>query len=766
MKAAGGRLRRGTATTVLAATLACAAPPRAAAAAEDLTSNGGAALASAALSQEVADVAQQDLARLAARLNDPGTTQEARDDAARRLVSRRSPEARQIVADALVNLNPAPQLAAARAFADDPEPDPALVNPLFAILGTNRQLTEAAARALANYKSNAEVTTRLIAFAQRPASSEVTRLVVVREIGSIPDRRAAEFLVGIVRDPAASAAARATAAEALVEMTGLAAYGNDPARWEAWWASNAQKPEPQFRADLLPARASRADRVERRLDSVAAALRTIVNEQYRATPAAARPDLLLKHLRADEPQLRAVGAGIVYDEAREGRPPRADVRDQMRELIGDSDAGVRAAVAEAFATINDAASADALLAQLAQETDGGVRASLARALAPIKDLRAVPVLIAMLDDPSPDAAVAAADAIKSLGQHLRENDAALARRAALALRDALERRTRPGQDAALRETLVGAMAPLRQGELLPLFTGMLAERQGESVEVRRLAITAIGEIADPRSAGVLITPLDDRDQRIRGAAVQALQLNPALAENAEALRDRLDPQREPAPEVRDAAWRALSSIFPQLSKQQLQIWSERLKGSPERRKLVLQALRDQQLRDREEDDLAATRQSLGEVLMQLKDYPRAAEEFRLAMEFKKTQKVSGAVLETLMSDRMKALLAAKDFEAVAAFAGQMTGENAENIPVVSGLIWREAQRLRDAGDFQAALDLIAACRNVTPQLTERVRDALETIEKEINTRKSQQNDATLPSRPKSAETPAADDAPRRAAAAR
>ena len=392
-----------------------------------------------------------------------------------------------------------------------------------------------------------------------------------------------------------------------------------------------------------------------------------------------------------------------------------------------------------------------------------MRAALARALAPIKDPRAVPVLIAMLDDPAPDAAAAAANAIKGMGLHLRENDAALARRAALALRDALERRTTPQQNAALRETLIGAMGPLRQGELLPLFTGMLAERRGESLEVRRLAIGAIGEIADPRSAGVLITPLDDRDQRIRLAAVQALALNPALAENAEALRDRLDPQREPSPEVREAAWRALSSVFPQLSVQQLNIWAERFKDNAERRKLVLQALRDQQLRDRDEDGLATSRTQLGEVLMKLKEFPNAAEQFRLAREYKKTQNVPAAALDQLMRAQMEALLYARDFDAVATFASQMSTESAENIPVVSGLIWREAQRLRDAGEFQAALDLIVAARNVKPPLSERVQGELATIEKEINARKTQQNGATIPPGPRSAEVPAGDAVPGAAA---
>src|SRR5687768_2280613 len=120
-----GRSWTGAVTAVLAATLAGLVPGRAAHAQArppvdaQAQVDDGAALAAAAVSQEVADVTEQDLAKLAARLSDPSSPQELRDDAARRLISRRSPAARKIVADALVNLNVGGQLAAARALADE-----------------------------------------------------------------------------------------------------------------------------------------------------------------------------------------------------------------------------------------------------------------------------------------------------------------------------------------------------------------------------------------------------------------------------------------------------------------------------------------------------------------------------------------------------------------------------------------------------------------------------------------------------------------------
>jgi len=230
--------------------------------------------------------------------------------------------------------------------------------------------------------------------------------------------------------------------------------------------------------------------------------------------------------------------------------------------------------------------------------------------------------------------------------------------------------------------------------------------------------------------------------------VQALAANPALSENAWALRDTLDPQKEPVEEIRNTAWRALESVFPLLSKQQLNVWADWFKNDAPRKLIVLEALAAQQLRDREEDDLATTRTNIGEMQMEQKDYRRAAESFRLALEYRKQRGVQLAALENLMIDRMKALLLAKDYPAAADFARQMIAENQQNVPTMGGLIWNEAQRLRDAGDLQAALDLIAATKNI--QLSTRHQEQLATIEKEINGLKSQQNGAEPPPGPRSA----------------
>jgi HEAT repeat protein len=710
-------------------------------------------------SQEIEQFVGRDLSELDARLNDPASPQEQRDDAARRLVSRRSTAARQIIRRALIDVNPGGQLAAARALAEDPNPDPALIDSLFALIGSNRQLSEAAARALSNYKERPEVVTRLIDYVRRTRTSEATRIAVIRALGAMPQKRSAEFLVALATSRDETIAVRTAASEALSDLTGLPNGSHEPQRWAQWWSENGNKGAAEFDADLMASRAARYDQRNAQLNDLSHAMEEFIREQYRAAPQAQRSDLLLRYLRRPEPQVRAIGAVIVYEEALDAKPPSAPVREQLRSMIGDGSADVRAAVADALAKINDAESFELLLAQLAQEPNAQVRASLARALAPINDLRAVPVLIAMLDDPSQGAARAAADALRNLGKSIRE-DPDLARRTAAALLATLEQRAAAPETAPLRTSLIAAMVPLGQEQLLPTFTRMLDERRGETVENRFLAIRAIGEIAKPESAGLLITALEDRSAEVRREAVLALAKNPALADNAEVLARFLDPSSEPDDGVRTAAWQALSSVFPSLSKERLNIWADRFQknNDPSRRLIVLKVLAEQQLRDRDEDGLATTRINIADQLKSQKEYAAAAEFYALALDYRKSQpNTDAARLETLIQNRMEMLLAAKDYPNAATFASQMIKENAGRGQSMGGLVWNEAQKLSNAGDLQAALALIEATRTMNPQLPEQYRENLAEVEKQVLARQNQQNGVSPAAGSRSASADAPDD---------
>jgi HEAT repeat protein len=727
-----------TAAILLAAT-AVSAPPRAGQA--------------QTTTPDAAAVAKRDLDQLSAVLTSPpDTAQDTRDEAARRLVSRHSAEARTILASALSDPNkPAAQIAAARALQDDAQPDPSLINPLFAALGTNnRQLTEAVARALANYKTNPEVLDQLISIVdRRPAAPEQVRREIISALGSIIEKRAAQTLVEVLKSPDETAATQAAAADALADLTGISDYGQDPSQWTAWWAINANKSEADFRNDLLPPRSAKYDQVRERYNDLTSELKEILKSQYQNAAATQRPDVLLGYLKSAQPEIRGVGVQIIKDDAADNKPIPKAAQDQLRSMIGDSSADVRAAVADALARINDKDSLDPLLAQLAQETDGKVRAALARALAPINDLRAVPALIGLLDDSSIAAARAAAEALEQLGEKIRVDNPSLALQTARALRAGLEKRSATPGNSDLREAMVDAMTPLRDDELLPTFYSLLNERSDESAQMHRLALKGIGEIGNPQSAAVIAPSLNDRDAVVRLEAVKALGKVHTAGEYAETLVHRLDANEEPDPSVRDAAWQVLQGVLPDLAKEKLSNFADRFKDQPEMQVVVLKALADQLAKLNMQDELAATQQNIGADLMRLNDPKSAAEYFRQALEARKKQgqAVPGVVLVGLMEDRMKALLLSKQYPDAIAFAAQNIRENANNQQSMGAEIRQEADRLCEAGSLNDALKLIQEAQKMDPPLAEQYRDQLSEIEADIQKRLNQRGGNPTPPEP-------------------
>jgi HEAT repeat protein len=459
--------------------------------------------------------------------------------------------------------------------------------------------------------------------------------------------------------------------------------------------------------------------------------------------------VLLGYLKSARPEIRGVGVDIIKDDAANNKPIPSAARDQLRSMIGDSSADVRATVADALARINDAASLDPLLAQLAQENSGKVRAALARALAPINDLRAVPALIGLLDDSSIAAARAAAEALEQLGPKIRDENPRLANQTARALREELGKRPVNPGTSDLREALVDAMTPLRSDELLPTFYSLLNERSGESSEMHRLALKGIGEIGNPQSAAVIVNSLNDREAVVRLEAVRALGKVRTAGEYAETLIHRLDAAEEPDASVREAAWQVLRTVLPGLTKEQLANFADRFKDQPEQRIIVLKALAQQLSRLNMQDDLAVTQQNIGATYMRLNDPKDAADYFKKALDYRKTQGqgAQGVVMVGLMEDRMKALLLSKQYPDAIAFAAQNIRDNANNQQSMGAAIRSEADRLREAGSLDDALKLIKEAQKMDPPLAEQYRDQLSEIEADIQKHLNQRGGNPSPPEP-------------------
>ncbi len=248
-------------------------------------------------------------------------------------------------------------------------------------------------------------------------------------------------------------------------------------------ARNASMTEAEFRAELLANRAARYNQLQLQYAHLADEIETILKDRYQAASPAQQPELLVRYLKSNEPQIREIGVRIIYEDAINARTASASVRETLCGMVGDSSTSVRLNVALTLRAINDADALQPLLTQLAQESDPDVRIAIARALAPIGDLGAVPSLVKLLDDPSLRVVEAGAQALRELGQALRQKDAAMAHQVALKLSQVTETRSQGPQGASLREACVYAMASLRDPALASTLYRLL--RPGETAAVRR-----------------------------------------------------------------------------------------------------------------------------------------------------------------------------------------------------------------------------------------------------------------------------------------
>lgn len=685
-----------------------------------------------------------DVPELTSKLNEPASSQDVRDQAARRLVSRPSPEARTALRFALGNLQqPAARLAAARALGEASAPDPESAPALFTLLDPQASpaLLEAAGRALSLYKDDTQVLTRLISIV-KSGGSDSLRVVAARTLGTFVDQRAADVLVQQVDPATQSPAVAAASADALAYMTGITTYAGDAESWRKWWQRSSGLSEEAFRASLLSARAARYDQVRQAGDELADELQRLLADQYRAAPPEQQPDLMLRYLRSAQPAVRVAGAKIQYDNALNSATVEP-VKTQLRQMIGDSDVDVRRQVAATLYLINDAAALVPLLTQLAQETDSSVRARIAAALAPIPDpqLRAAPLLIALLDDPALPTVRAAADALREMGEMIRQkNPDNLATRTAARLASTLAGRTSPTAAPELRASLVAAMVPLRQPALIPMLQKMVYARPPETPRVRRSLASALGEMGDPKLANTIVALFDDPDATVVLEAVRSLGKQNAVSsfEYAEKLYKLFEHGSTRPKEVQEEAWAVLSSLLPQAPDNQLPMWAERFRDDPRRRIIVLLQLADRAQKTNIADDIAARRQQIGDAYTDLGDPAGALQYYLDALAHFEAVGNSGQA-ETLSENYMKSLLDARQYAEALAFYTKQVKSNPGYVGILGPKIRLKADTLVESGEFDNAQRLIDAALKIQPPLPDRFTQPLQELIAVIKKRQNQQN---------------------------
>jgi HEAT repeat protein len=705
---------------------------------------------------QIDEYAQRDIEALKSVLARPTAAndleaQVEKEEAAKRLVSRGSVMARQALYDALLDVgNPGSQYAAAIALAGDPKPDPQFVTPLFTLLGADARLTEAAAAALGNYKTNPDVLGRLSSMARSDRPREV-RIAVIKALGTLLDRAAAETLINLLLNTDEHLSIRTAAADALAMMTGLRENNHDPQLWRLWWEANRNKDDIRWRASLLDSRAARFDQVNTRLREATTEISRLLTAQYGTVlDQEKRRELLMQYLKSSEPTIRATGARIVANEAIQSVRHPASIRNQIIAMVGDSSTDVRLAIAQTLYTLNEDQALDALLSQLAQEQDGQVRTAIVKALAPIGSAKAIPMLLRVLETASPQSATAAAEALEDMGREVIAKDPQLAARVAAALRTAYAQRNDPAL-ANLRQAIVEATVPIRDTSdaMREFYFERLRPSDNSPVGIRVAALRGLGELGDKRTADFIVqTALSDRNETIRLEAVRALSTT-ATFEQANALFERLSDESEV---VRKQAWDVLWSLFPLATKEQLNIWQGRFVEQPERQLRVLQVLAQRQQEDNDHENYAYTQQRLGETYMKLtpSDPARAANHFFIALSYWESRGDEGMVTLQLIRDYFRALLDSRQYDKAAEFAATRIAKDVKLQDDFGSLIRDEVQDLEKASRDDDALKLIEEAGKMNPSLDARYTSVLEQTRTRIMERR-QKDPAT--DGPQSAQRP-------------
>lgn len=657
-----------------------------------------------------------------------GRSAAQREEAARRLLQQDTPQARQAIQRTLEDASdPQAQLAVARAISANGLCRSEYLVPLRLMMGNDRILTDAAAQALAACRDNPESLRLLVNFASARQQREADRLVVVRALGSLTEKSAAEFLISLLLREDDSQRVRNAAADALMEMTGHIENGQDPQLWNKWWNQNSTRPEAQWKQELTVHQASRYVAVRQQYIQLAGELQGILTRVYDTTPPAQQAALLLTYLRSNHPEIRRIGATVVHSEAMAAQPITAEAREQLRSMISDSSREVRLAVAGALLATNDPASLDPLLKQLSRESDPEVRAALAEPLARIGDLRAVPALRQLLSDPSLSAAGAGAAALRELAPVIREKEPALASAVAKDLQAALSRASTSAGAMSLREAIADAMIPLREPSLIPTFYQFLGE--SGSTRLRWAALRALGELRDPKAADTIARYLEDRESGVRLEAVRSLGKTSAL-EHAELLFRRTSVVEETDPSVRDEAWGVLQGVFPKLPLEQLPAWVQRYAGDPARRVIVLRAMAQRQEAAGDAAHLALSRQAIGVALMELDQPLEASTQLKAALDYFSGQPDQQMVTEQLVEQYLRSLVRSRSTTQIVDFGSRLLTQRASYQQTVGVLLRNEIRGMVDQKQYADAVTIIQASRRIDPPLATRYADDLDALGKE------------------------------------
>lgn len=336
------------------------------------------------------------------------------------LVQDRSRDAEQIVRQGLRQTD-APEVFQVLAAALRLSRDGRFAEELFVVLVEGRAaLRQEAAETLA-VLADPVILARLRSLAEDYEAEPAVRQLTIHALGRSGKQAAAGMLVEILGQ---DDLLRRAAADALTDLTGHT-YGPDVERWCSWWTSHKDLPNERWLEERLSYQLSRSRRLEGDLERARAQVVRLQQQLYSRLPAADRLGHLQTLVDHEDPAVRALAVAWCAElPATLEAAGQRSLAELLLRLARDGALEVQRPAALALGRINDPRAFDQVR-HLLENSPAPVRAAAAHALAqqamsPSPESRSlqqqvVPLLQKALADPALEVVVAAAEGLGSLG---------------------------------------------------------------------------------------------------------------------------------------------------------------------------------------------------------------------------------------------------------------------------------------------------------------------------------------------------------------
>jgi hypothetical protein len=488
------------------------------------------------------------------QLTDPKRSQTTRFEAARLLLTRSYPQAREVLAQGLGDATkPATQIAIAEAIEKDGGGHSVFVKSLLLMLtGEQPTVRAAAARALATYR-NEGVMQRLFLIAVDAKRDRAIRLVTIDALQHVVTPECIATLISLLGD--ADGAVAAAASESLQRLTGIHHFQANQRRWQGWWRKNRGRTKVQW----LAAMADSLTRANMSLLKDNTALRgrlvQAMVDLYEASPKAGRDAILVAMFADPIGDVRLLGATLLEKRILANQPAGEAVATAARVLLDDTDARVRTAAAKLMASLGGKGMPRMLLTRLKTEAIPEVRVALLDSLGQLRASSAVATILTRLPESAPPEATAAASALARIASATPLAEAENTR-VSQALVARYKQAVRHKNSDTLREALLTAMGVTGAPVVKPVLISALQDPAGV---IRLAGVAGLARLRVTEAVASLAPLVADADRGVRCSAIEAIAALGGWA-YLDAILARTDPKVESDAAVRTQAAAAVETL--------------------------------------------------------------------------------------------------------------------------------------------------------------------------------------------------------------